>query len=70
MLERPPTAAARQRRYKLRQRAGVVMVTVGLSPDETAILRRQNCLTDDSQLEDRAAIADAIHKLLASILSR
>jgi hypothetical protein len=68
MLHRPPSsAAARQRRYKARQRQGEVVVTVALSPDETATLHRVGCL-DLDRLEDRAAIADALHLVLAHIL--
>jgi hypothetical protein len=67
MLDRP-SHAARQRRYRARQRERVVMVTVGLSPNEIDILRRLNCLTSDSQLEDRRALADALHQLLATII--
>jgi plasmid replication initiation protein len=60
VLDRPSPHAARQRRYRARQRRGVLMVTVGLPADETAILRRLNCLTSDSELEDRAATASAL----------
>jgi len=69
MLERPRRRphAARQRRYRQRQRNGEVIVSIGLLPHETAILHRLNCL-DLDKLEDRAAIADAIHLLLAHIL--
>jgi hypothetical protein len=67
MLERAPSpAAARQRRYRRRQRNGETIVTVALSPEETDKLYRLRCL-DAHQLEDRAAIADAIHLLLANI---
>jgi hypothetical protein len=63
----PNRHAARQRRYRRRQRNGEVMVTVALSPDETDKLTRLRCL-DVDKLEDRGAIADAIHLLLANIL--
>jgi hypothetical protein len=67
MLDRPPSHAARQRRYRRRQRTGEVMVTVALSREETDKLCRLRCLGLD-QLEDRGAIADAIHLLLTNIL--
>src|SRR2546430_1787504 len=57
MLQRS-SHASRQRRYKARQRQGDVVITVTLSPDETATLNRVGCL-DLDKLEDRAAIADA-----------
>jgi hypothetical protein len=67
MLERPPSHAIRQRRYRRRQRNGEIMVTVGLSREETDKLCRLRCL-DLDRLEDRGAIADAVHLLLAHIL--
>jgi hypothetical protein len=67
MLERPPSHAARQRRYRRRQRNGELLVTVALSPEETDKLCRLRCL-DLDKLEDRAAIAEAIHLLLTNIL--
>jgi hypothetical protein len=42
------------------------VVTVALTPDETAKLNRLRCL-DLDKLEDREAIAAAIHLLLASV---
>ena len=60
------TRNARQRRFRARLRAGEVVVTVSLSPEETDKLCRLRCL-DAHQLEDRAAIADAIHLLLTNI---
>jgi hypothetical protein len=67
MLQRAPSHAARQRRYRRRQHNGEVMVTVGLSQEETDKLCRLRYL-DLDKLEDRAAIADAIHLLLVNIL--
>lgn len=72
MLARPPSpsaAARRQARYKMRQRQGHVVVTLTLSPDETARLHRVGCL-DLDKLENRAAIADAVHLMLAHIWER
>jgi hypothetical protein len=43
------------------------MVTVALTREETDKLCRLRCL-DLDKLEDRVAIADAIHLLLANIL--
>jgi hypothetical protein len=68
MLHRPPSpAAARARRYRQRQRARRLSVTLELDQSETAVLRRLNCLTSDAELENRAAIAEALHRLIASI---
>ena len=67
MLDRPPSHAARQRRYRRRQRNGEMMVTVALSREETDKLCRLRCL-DLDKLEDRGAIADAVHLLLGNIL--
>jgi hypothetical protein len=58
--------AARQRRYRRRQSDGDVMLTLTLSRREVAKLHKQGSL-DLSQLEDRGAIADAIHLLLDNI---
>jgi hypothetical protein len=67
MLQRPTTAhARRQQRYRRRQRAQEVVVTVTLRPDEIDRLHRQRCLALD-KLDDRAAIAEAIHLLIGSI---
>jgi hypothetical protein len=68
MLDRAPSPshAARQRAYRGRQRNGEVVVTVTLSRAETDVLHRLRCL-DLGKLEDRAAIADAVHLLIASI---
>ena len=67
MLERPPSHAARQRRYRKRQRNGRLMVTVELAPEEVDTLHRLGCV-DLDRLEDRAALAAAVHLLLANIL--
>jgi hypothetical protein len=68
MLERPHRRhAARQARYRQRQRNGEIMVTIGFSPGETAVLHRLRCL-DLDKLDDRPAIADAIHLLLAHVM--
>jgi hypothetical protein len=63
----PPGAhAARQRRYRRRQAASRVVVTIEILPEETAKLARLYYLRD-SQLEDRKAIAVALHMILANI---
>jgi hypothetical protein len=56
----------RQRRYRARQRNGEVAVTVFLTQDETGLLQRLGCL-DVDRLEDRSALATALHLLLASV---
>jgi hypothetical protein len=66
VLDRSRSHAARQRRYRQRQRRRGVMATIEFSPDETDKLHRLRCL-DLDKLEDRRAIADAIHLLLAHI---
>jgi hypothetical protein len=63
MLERPPS---RQARYRRRQRAGEVMVTLSVSPEVTARLAQLGYL-GEHELEDRAAIANAIVTLIANI---
>jgi hypothetical protein len=42
------------------------MVTVELAPEEVDTLHRLGCI-DLDRLEDRAALADALHLLLANI---
>jgi hypothetical protein len=67
MDQPPPSHAARQRRYRRRQRCGDVVLTLTLSPCEIDRLHRQGSLDLDA-LEDRSAIADAIHLLIGSII--
>jgi hypothetical protein len=62
----PRSHAIRQRRYRRRQRCGDVTALVTFSQAETAKLNRLGCLAL-ARLEDRDAVADAIHLLLASI---
>ena len=59
--------AARQRRYRKRQRNGEVMVTVALSPSDVDKLYRLGCV-ELAKVEDRAALADGVRLLLANIL--
>jgi hypothetical protein len=67
MLARPPSHnALRQRRFRQRQRRHEVMVTISLTPAETSVLHRLGYLALD-QLEDRAAIADAVRSMLGNI---
>jgi hypothetical protein len=66
MHDRPPSHAARQRKYRARQKAGDVVVTVTLSPEKINKLHLLRCL-DLDRLEDRGAIADALHLLLDAI---
>jgi hypothetical protein len=56
-----------QRRYRRRQLSGRVVVTVEFTPEETAKLHRLHYLAEH-ELEDRAAIAAALHLLLVNIL--
>jgi hypothetical protein len=67
MLDRPSPATIRQRRHRRRQRARRLWVTLELDQAETAVLRRLNCLTSDSELENCGAIAEALHRLIASV---
>ena len=64
----PPTEGhrARQRRYLRRMELGLVSVTTDFTPEETGKLARLNLLRDH-ELENRAAIAEALHGLIASI---
>jgi hypothetical protein len=66
-MHQPPSHAARQRRYRRRQRCGDVVLTLTLSPREIDGLYQQGSLDLDA-LEDRGAIADAIHLLIGSII--
>jgi hypothetical protein len=67
MLQCPPSRhAQRQRRYRARQANGNVVISITLTPTETDTLCKLRCL-DVDKLEDRAAIADAIHLLIESI---
>jgi hypothetical protein len=65
-MQRPPSHAARQRRYRRRQHRGELMVTLGLSPHEIDKLHRVGCL-DLDKLENRGALANALHLLIAAI---
>jgi hypothetical protein len=66
MLERPPKPSTlRQRRYKDRERRGDITVTITLSQAETAVLHAADCL-GLHHLEDRSAIVDALHLLIAN----
>jgi hypothetical protein len=59
--------ADRIRRYRQRQAAGRLSVTTDVTPDEVDKLYRLRYLTA-CELEDRRAIAAALHSLLANIL--
>jgi hypothetical protein len=73
VLQRPPSPTIREgnrrrkARHRLRQREGRLSVTLELDQRETAVLRRLNCLTSDAELENRTALAEALHRLIASI---
>ena len=75
MLHRPPSPAAavragnrkRKARQRQREREDRLSVTLELDQSETAVLRRLNCLTSDAELENRAALAEALHRLIASV---
>jgi hypothetical protein len=54
------------RRYRERQRAGHLLVSVDIGPKETAVLNRLGYLEDRS-LEDRERIGKAICALLSNI---
>jgi hypothetical protein len=67
VLNRPSSpSATRQQRYRRRQRAGEIMVTVGLLPAEIDKLHRLGCV-ELGDLEDRAALAHALHLLIEAI---
>jgi hypothetical protein len=58
---------ARMRRYRERQAAGDIMVTHRITPAETAKLFRHGYLAEH-ELEDRAAISEAITALIADLM--
>jgi hypothetical protein len=60
--------AARMRRHRARQASGQVSVTTDFSPQEVHRLCSLGYLRE-SELEDRARIAAAIHALLANIVT-
>jgi hypothetical protein len=66
MLDRPAKRGERQRRYRKRQVAGVLVVSVVVTPEETAKLGRLHLL-NERELENRRAIAEAMKGLLASV---
>jgi hypothetical protein len=66
MLDRAASHRVRMRRYRQRQRNREVSITLTLSEAEIDRLHRLRCL-DLDKLENRAAIADAIHLLIGSI---
>ena len=70
MLDRPQRArhAARMRRHRRRQAAGLISVTSDFTPEETSRLCSLGYLSE-CELEDRAAIAAAVHALLANIVT-
>jgi hypothetical protein len=67
MHERSPSHAKRQRKYRARQRRGDVVVTITLTPEEIAKLHWPLQCLDLDRLEDRSAIANALHLMLGSI---
>jgi hypothetical protein len=69
MLEAPSPTAARQRRFRERQRNGEVVVSIALTPAEVDLLHRLGCV-DLARLEDRAALVEALHLLLSNISLR
>jgi len=65
---RPPAGqrAARTRRYRQRQRDGVLMVTIAVTVEEVSKLAALRYLSE-SELEDRTKIAAAIGALIDAI---
>lgn len=72
MLDRPPSRrerhAARMRRHRRRLATGCLSVTTDFAPEETAKLCQLRYLTV-CELEDRDRIAEAIHSLIANIVT-
>jgi hypothetical protein len=75
VLQRPPKPPSkrarrrergrlRQARYRQRQADGVVLVETGLTPAETAKLLAYRFLLSESELEDKHALAEALHALI------
>lgn len=65
-LQRDATVHQRMKRYRQRQRGGRLFASIEFSPEETARLNRLGYLRD-GELEDRDAIAAAVHILLSNI---
>jgi hypothetical protein len=73
MLDRPPRRDRqreqhheRARRHRKRERDGVIMVTLPVTPEQSAKLHAPRYLAD-CELEDRARIAAAITGMLDGI---
>jgi hypothetical protein len=75
MLTRSPSPAAlralrrargreRTARYRQRQADGLVLVETALTPAETAKLLAYRFLLSESELEDKVALAEALHALI------
>ena len=56
----------RARRHRKRERDGVIMVTLPITPEQTAKLAALHYIAE-SELEDRARIAEAIGALIDRI---
>jgi hypothetical protein len=67
VVRRRERHAARMRHYRKRQAAGHLSIATDFTPGEVDRLCRLHYLTE-CELEDRAAIADALHRLLANIV--
>jgi hypothetical protein len=78
MLQRPPRPRSRRarrrerarlRQARCRQRAadGVVLVEVALRPEETAKLLQYRFLVAEHELEDKLALQEAVHALIAQL---
>jgi hypothetical protein len=67
VLRRRARHAARMRHYRQRQAEGLLSITTDFSLEEVARLHRLHYLADH-ELEDRAAIARALHDLIGNII--
>lgn len=65
--ERRAATRRRQARYRERQAAGDIIVTRQFTPAETAKLCRLGYLAEH-ELEDRAALAEAVTAVIADLM--
>jgi hypothetical protein len=63
-----PSSRDRVRRWRARQAAGCLSVTVDIGQQETAVLYRLGYLREE-ELEQRDAIVRALHGLLGNIVA-
>jgi hypothetical protein len=65
--ERRAALRDRQARYRERVEQGIIMITMAITPTETAKLAKLGYLTE-YEVENREAVSEAIKALLADML--